>query len=329
MDEEMNTFAPAEIAGLIAGAGGKKAKIPFGKLFVLGILAGAYIGFGANLATMIGHDAPKFLGNGVGQLLFGGVFSVGLMLVVIGGAELFTGNNMFMFVGALDGQNTWGDLVKNWVVVYIANFVGSVLLVGIIAMAFYGVGADGTTSSGMFKGAVGAKALAIAQGKLSLTWSAAFARAILCNWLVCLAVWLAFSAKDTVSKILAIFFPIMAFVASGFEHSVANMFFIPMGIVVSHIPAVVDVAANSVLTPDQVALLASGGTLPADAAAAVAAFKTGVADLFTWGNFITKNLIPVTLGNIVGGAIFVGGAYWYTYLQKAKTVVSKDTSAKA
>ncbi|MCR4400383.1 MAG: formate/nitrite transporter family protein, partial [Syntrophomonadaceae bacterium] len=187
----MNCFLPPEVAVGAAGTAEKKAALAFAKLFLLGILAGAYIGFGANLATMVGHDLPKYLGNGFGQFMFGGVFSVGLMMVVIGGSELFTGNNMFMMIGALNGSITWGDLFKNWVVVWIANFVGSLLLVYLIVMGFYGVGADGTQAAGLFKGAVGAKSLLIAKGKLELTWSAAFARGILCNWLVCMAVWLA------------------------------------------------------------------------------------------------------------------------------------------
>ncbi len=278
---------------------------------------------------MVGQDIAKYLGNGFGQFMFGAVFSVGLMLVVIGGAELFTGNNMFMMIGALNGSCSWGALLKNWVIVWIANFIGSLLLVYIIAGGFYGVGADGTTSVGLFKGAVGAKSLLIAKGKLELTWSAAFCRAILCNWLVCMAVWLALASKDVVGKVFAIFFPIMAFVASGFEHSVANMFFIPMGLVVSHIPAIVDVAAKSVLTPDQAALLAAGGTLPPDAIAAMAAFKAGVAKVFTWKTFLVNNLVPVTLGNIVGGSIFVGSFYWYAYLKPSAPAANADKSAKA
>jgi len=323
----MNCFGPPEIAGVACGISEKKSTLSLGKLFILGILAGVYIGFGANLATIVGNDLPKFLGNGFGQFMFGAVFSTGLMLVVIGGAELFTGNNMFMMIGALNGSCSWGDLLKNWVVVWIANFAGSLLLVYIVAGGFYGIGADGAASVGLFKGAVGAKSIAIAKGKLELTWTAAFCRAILCNWLVCMAVWLALASKDVVGKVFGIFFPIMAFVASGFEHSVANMFFVPMGIVVSHIPAIVDVAAKSVLTPDQATLLAAGGTLPADAVAAMAKYKDAVAALFNYKTFIVNNLIPVTLGNIVGGAIFVGSFYWYTYLKKDAPAADKDMKA--
>lgn len=306
----MNFLSPGEVAGAASATSGKKASLSIGKLIALGILAGVYIGFGANLATVVGHDMPKFLGAGFGQFMFGSVFSVGLMLVVIGGAELFTGNNMFMMIGALNGDCSWGSLLKNWIVVFIANFIGSMLLVYIIFQGFYGALPNGTQATGLFAGAVGAKALNIANGKLSLTWSSAFCRAILCNWLVCMAVWLAIASKDVVGKVFGIFFPIMAFVACGFEHSVANMFFIPMGLFVSHIPAIVDVAAKS--APD------------------AAAFKATVAQLFTWKNFLLGNLVPVTLGNIVGGAFFVGGFYWYAYLKKDTAAnVKQDKSMKA
>lgn len=325
----MNFFGPPEIAGVASGIGEKKASLSLGKLLALGILAGAYIGFGANLATTIGCDINKFLGNGIGQLVFGAVFSTGLMLVVIGGAELFTGNNMFMAISALDGRIGWSPVLWNWVVVWIANFIGSLLLVYIVAGGFYGTGPDGAASVGLFGGAVGAKSLLIAKGKMELTWGAAFCRAILCNWLVCMAVWLALASKDVVGKVFGIFFPIMAFVASGFEHSVANMFFIPMGLEVAQIPAIVDVAAKTVLSPDQAALLASGGVLPAEAIAAMDKFKAGVQALFSWKAFFFRNLIPVTLGNIVGGGFFVATFYWFSYLKKEAPAATQKESAKA
>ncbi|NPV92896.1 MAG: formate/nitrite transporter family protein [Firmicutes bacterium] len=325
----MNFLGPPEIAGAACGICQKKATLSIGKLIVLGILAGAYIGFGANLATVVSNDLPKYLGNGFGQLIFGAVFSVGLMLVVIGGSELFTGNNMFMMIGALNGQTTWGDLFKNWVIVWLANFVGSLLLVYILIGGFYSAGADGVASAGLFKGAVGAKSVLIAKGKLELTWLQAFSRAILCNWLVCLAVWLALASKDVVGKVFGIFFPIMAFVASGFEHSIANMTFIPMGLEVAKNPAVLNEAAKSVLTAAQSTTLAAGGTLPPEAVAAMDAFKTQVANVFTWKALILKNLVPVTLGNIVGGAVFVGSVYWYTYLRPDTAAKDVAKSAKA
>lgn len=286
----MNFFTPGEVAGNACKAGMTKGNAPFFNLSLLAILAGVYIGFGANLATVVGAD-------GGSKFLFGAVFSVGLMLVVIAGAELFTGNNMFLAIAAYNGETSWGKLLYNWVVVFIFNFVGSLLLVYIIFGANYWVGpnAEGTIALT----AVGTKAIAIAKGKLTLTWSAAFLRAVCCNWLVCLAVWMALTAKDTVGKVFAIFFPIMAFVTSGFEHSVANMFFIPMGLAI----------ANK--APE---LVTAAGFDPT---------------IFTWNQFIMGNLIPVTLGNIVGGAICVAGIYYLTYLRPAKAAAAASKKGAA
>lgn len=278
---KVNFLAPAEIYATAANAGAKKAELSLWKLIILGLLAGVYIGFGANLATVVANDAPRYLGNGIAQFIFGSTFAVGLMLVVIGGAELFTGNNMFMTVSCLDGKVSVKGLLRNWVVVWIANFIGALLLVGIV---YYG----GTWA--LFQSGVGAKALAIANAKVNLTWSQVFFRGILCNWLVCLAVWLALAGKDVVSKVVGIYFPVMAFVASGFEHSVANMFFVPMGILLAGVPDVVSAA---------------------QATQAV----TSIAGL-TWPHFIAANLIPATLGNVVGGAFFVGTFYAWAYQSK-------------
>jgi formate/nitrite transporter len=285
---------PGEVAEIACKTSRAKASLPLSRVIVLGLLAGAYIGFGAYLATTVGHDASEFLGNGIGQLLFGSVFTVGLIMVVIGGSELFTGNNMFMVVGALEGRTTWRDLGKNWTVVWITNLIGSIILVMIIYGAFYASG-DG---AGLFGGKVGAKALNIAKAKVELGFGAALLRGILCNWLVCVAVWLAMASKNVIGKIFGIFFPIMAFVTMGFEHSVANMFFIPMGLMVSDNQTILDVAAKAAADP--------------------AVFKAAVADGLNWGTFFYKNLIPVTIGNIIGGGVFVGSSYWFSYLRKSK-----------
>ena len=248
------------------------------KLTILGIFAGVYIGFGAQLAIMVTHDMAAFLGVGMAKLIGGAVFSVGLMLVVIAGAELFTGNNL-IFLSVLDRQVRVSRLLRNWTIVYFANFVGSLLLVLLMYW------------SGLWKtdgGLVGAKALAIANSKVNLTFLQAFARGIMCNWLVCLAVWMAVSARTVVGKVWAIFFPIMAFVASGFEHSVANMFFIPMGLALKGQTAIVTAAG----LVDKLSHLTIGG--------------------------MVINLIPVTLGNIVGGAFFVATLYWVVYLRNEK-----------
>lgn len=256
----------------------KKTQASVLKLTILGILAGVYIGFGAQLAIMVTHDMASFLGVGMAKLIGGAVFSVGLMLVVIAGAELFTGNNL-IFLSVLDRQTGMGRLLRNWTIVYFANLVGSLLLVLLMYW------------SGLWKtdgGLVGAKALAIANGKVNLTFLEAFARGVMCNWLVCLAVWMAVSSRTVIGKVWAIFFPIMAFVASGFEHSIANMFFIPMGLVMKGQQAIV-----------------------------TAAGLAGKLSHLTIGGMV-MNLIPVTLGNIVGGAFFVATLYWVVYLRGEK-----------
>jgi formate/nitrite transporter len=275
---DVNFFPPKDVAAKMCDTGVGKCKLPILKMFILAILAGVYIAFGAQLFLLVGSDST--LGFGFTRFLSASVFTVGLMMVVVGGAELFTGNNLVL-IAALDKKVTWGELLKNWVVVYIGNFVGSIILA---AFLFWG----GTWS--LNGNLVGANALKVALSKTSLTFAQAFFRGILCNWLVCMAVWMAMASKDVIGKLFAIYFPIMAFVASGFEHSVANMFFIPYGIFLKSNPKVLEVAGKT------------------------------LADLanLNWGTLFTVNLIPVTLGNIVGGAIFVGAVYWYVYLLSKK-----------
>ena len=251
----------------------KKVNESFLNLSILGILAGVYVGFGACLATLVGHDTAKYIGVGLTKIIAGGAFSVGIMLVVIAGAELFTGNNL-MLISVLDKQSTFGKMLSKWAIVYVANLVGSVLL----AFIYYKTNLWQTGNLG-----VGISALKIANAKVNLTFGEAFARGILCNWLVCLAVWMAIASREVAGKILAIFFPIMAFVASGFEHCVANMYFIPMGLF---------------LKGTQVA----------------GVYNLNLANLNPMG--FVSNLIPVTLGNIIGGAFFVGCVYWAVYVKK-------------
>jgi len=264
---------------LIEKIGVKKVTAPWWQSFILGILAGVYIAFGAELATIVTCDMAKYTGVGFAKFMAGSVFSVGLMLVVIAGAELFTGNNL-LTVCALGRKISLKGMLKSWGWIYLANFVGSILLVWIM----YG--------SGLWKVgnlAVGAKALNIANAKVNLSWTEAFCRGIGCNWLVCLAVWMALGSRNIIGKIFAIYFPIMAFVASGFEHSIANMYFIPLGIYLKGHSAVVS-AAN----------------------------LTGKLNNLTWSGFWIHNEIPVTLGNIVGGAFFVGLLYWLVYCRRSK-----------
>jgi len=250
----------------------KKTQQSVLNLAILGLFAGVYIGFGAQLATFVTHDLAAYVGLGMSKLIGGAVFSVGLMLVVIAGAELFTGNNLIL-LSVLDRQVQIRALLRNWTIVYIANFAGALLLV--LLMYWSGLWKTGG-------GAVGLAALKVADAKVNLTFLEAFSRAILCNWLVCLAVWMAVSARDVVGKILAIFFPIMAFVASGFEHSIANMYFIPIGLAMKW-QGLAEASAN-----------------------------------LTIGGMFVKNLIPVTLGNIVGGAFFVAALYWIVYVRGSK-----------
>ncbi len=212
-----NFNAPANIAEtVISTVGVKKCQLSFVKVMLLGILAGAFIAFGAELATRIMANVQD---PGLAMVLGGAVFSVGLMLVVIAGAELFTGNNLIL-MSVMGKETTVGKMLTYWLYVWIANLLGSLLLVWFMY------------ESGLVSGVVADKAVAIAKMKAGLPATQIFFRAIMCNWLVCLAVWLALASHDVVGKIFGIFFPIMAFVASGFEHSVANMYFIPMGMAI-------------------------------------------------------------------------------------------------
>jgi formate/nitrite transporter len=267
--------APKTIAETVAQTVGvAKATSPWFTVFVLGILAGSYIGFGGLLSTTVTFDMAAKWGVGFSKILGGAAFSVGLMLVVIAGAELFTGNNL-MVSSVMMKEITFSAMLKRWGIVFFANFIGSM----IIAFVFY--------FSGLWKtgdGALGAAAVKIAYNKTALSFGEALWRGIGCNWLVCLAVWMALAARQIIGKIFAIFFPIMAFVAIGFEHSVANMYFIPTGI-----------------------LLMSGAGY---------SNVPGVdPNILGWVNFFWRNLLPVTIGNIIGGGVFVGMSYWGAYLR--------------
>jgi len=255
----------------------KKVNASVFRKTVLGILAGVYIGFGAALATLIGHDLAKYMGLGFAKFVTGAVFSVGLMLVVIAGAELFTGNNL-MLMSVLDKKASFRKMLGRWGIVYVANFIGAIF----IAYLYFNTNLWKTGNM-----AVGLSALKIANAKVNLTFIEALTRGILCNWLVCLAVWMAIASREVVGKIFIIFFPIMAFVALGFEHSVANMYFIPMGI-----------------------FLKGSGL--------VSCAGLNLSNL-TWANFFTKNLVPVTIGNVIGGAFFVGFLYWSVYVKQEKS----------
>ena len=255
----MGINSPAEINEIWIGNGVKKAGLPVLKMLVLGMLAGVYIGFGADvfvLATSAGGDPFQSM---VAKLIGAALFPVGLMMVILCGAELFTGNNL-LALALMDRKITAGKMLKNWAVVYIGNLIGSVLLAFLLA------------KSGLFSDAAGERAMAVAAAKTSMPFMPALIRGVLCNILVVLACWMQAGAKDLAGKILAIWFPIMMFVFAGFEHSVANMTYIPLGIFLG-------------------------------------------ADV-TWGAFFLANLLPVTIGNIIGGACVIPFAYYYAYKKK-------------
>ncbi len=272
-------YSPVEIARKMVRIGKAKADLSIFRMILLGILAGAYIGIGSQLAILTTFDMPKYLGVGFSRFIFGSVFSVGIILVIVAGAELFTGNSLIL-LSVLERKSKLRKMFKNWFWVYFANFLGSLLLVWLVFET-------GLWKMNNFE--VGAKALAIANIKVNLSFGEAFFRGIGCNWLVCLAVWLSVASKNITGKILGIYFPIMAFVALGFEHSIANMFFIPMGLVLRNNTNLVEVAG-----------------------------LTGELSNFTLQRFFINNLIPVTLGNIVGGSLCVAIVYWLIYLKKIK-----------
>ena len=265
---------PPQVAqAMLSGMEGK-AGLPLLKMFLLAVCAGAFIAFGAQAANVAAHNVTQV---GLQRLVMGCVFPVGLMMVVLLGAELFTGNCM-MVAALADGRIGMGKLLRNWVVVYLGNLVGALVIVGLVNAS----GQLGYSDCGL-----AVLTIKIAATKCSLGFWAAFCGGILCNILVCIAVLLAMASKDIVGKIAGIWFPIMAFVLSGFEHSVANMYYIPAGLLA---------LAN-----------------PTYAAAAQAA---GVATEAVSVLGLLSNLLPVTLGNIVGGAA-VALVVWYCHARKA------------
>ncbi len=267
----MNYYIPKEIIGIALRAVVNKVQLNISQMVILGMLAGVYIGFGAEASTMAMHDIGSV---GAGRFLAGVIFATGLMLVILCGGELFTGN-MLIWLGYLEHKVSMRLMLKNWFYVYIGNLIGALLLAWMMNI------------SGLWSynnGLYGDYVVKIALSKLNLSFSEALVRGILCNWLVCLAVWMAYAAKDIPGKIMSIFFPIMLFVTSSFEHSVANMYYLAAGIL----------AGN-----DQTLLVLSG-----------LAGKTANLNVT---NALVNNLLPVTLGNIIGGVVFVASCYWYCY----------------
>jgi formate transporter len=290
-DIQFDALPPAKMATRMEEVGVTKSKLRADTMFALAILAGAFIGTGAIFCTTVLTGlASAGVGYGMQRFLGGLVFCLGLIAVVVAGAELFTGNNLIVIAFA-SRRVTIAQLLRNWAIVYAGNFVGSILTAGVMFLS------KQYTFSG---GALGTTAMGIANAKCNLGFVQAIALGIMCNALVCLAVWLCASARSTTDKILAILFPITAFVAAGFEHSVANMYFIPIGLLIK------DFAPDSFW---QLKGLVDAGITPATYAN------------LTWGAFFIKNLLPVTIGNIIGGAGFVGLVYWFCYLRPQKKVV--------
>ena len=261
--------SPAEIAKLYVDIGASKSKLPTGRMFMLAVFGGLFIAMGGLGSSIASYGVqPQALARILGAL----VFPIGLMMILVGGGELFTGNSLII-MAVLDRRASFGNMIRNWVVVYIGNLVGSLIIAAI-------VGYSGLLS--YFDGAMAQVAVNTAVAKVNLTFLQAFLRGVLCNFMVCIAVWAAVSASDIVSKIAAMFLPIFLFVLCGFEHCVANMYFIPVGMLSSFL--------NNIPAGDMDWL--------------TFAYKFGVC-----------NMLPVTLGNITGGAIMVGLGYWYIYIK--------------
>ena len=275
---------PAEMASKAQDIGIKKAHLDFLSTMALAVLAGAFIALGCIFFTV--SQTGLNVSWGIGRVIGGLTFSLGLVLIIIGGAELFTGNNLIIMAWASRKLSTF-RVLRNWGIVYIGNLIGAIATA---VFVFWGQHYE------MDNGGLGLTALNVGLSKVNLDFTQAIILGILCNAMVCMAVWLTYSARTTFGRIAAIIFPISGFVAAGFEHCVANMYFIPFAIFVK------------------------GG--------APDAFWQGIGTTaasynnLTWGNFFVNNLIPVTIGNIIGGVVFVALVYWVIYLRNRKTLVS-------
>ncbi|OGN94665.1 MAG: formate transporter FocA [Chloroflexi bacterium RBG_13_51_18] len=270
---------PADMASKAQEIGIKKAHLDFTSTFALAILAGAFIALGSIFFTVSQTTGGVEISWGLSRVIGGLAFSLGLVLILVGGAELFTGNNLIIMAWASRKLSTW-RVVRNWGIVYLGNLCGAVATALVV---FWGMHYE------MAGGGVGQTALNIAQTKVELGFGQAIILGILCNAMVCMAVWLTYSARTVLGRVAAIIFPITGFVAAGFEHCVANMYFIPYAILIK--------------------------------AGAPDAFWQGIGttaasyDNITWGTFFVNNLIPVTIGNMIGGVFFVALVYWVIYLR--------------
>ena len=287
---------PSSMALIAEQSGVRRASADHLTVFVLSVMAGAFISFGAIFATTVGAGSIEIVSSdgiqaltadipyGFTRLLMGVVFSVGLILVVVGGAELFTGNNMIVMAWA-SRKVTTRALLLNWVVAFVGNAVGAIATAALMFL---------TMQYSFGSGSVGLAALTTANAKVSLTFVSALTLGIMCNALVCLAVWMCYSARTTVDRVVTIVPPIAAFVAAGFEHSIANLYFVPIAIFIKW------GATES--------FWKSIGKSASD-------FES-----LSWGNFLVGNLLPVTVGNIIGGSVMVAAVYWFVYLRKVSQI---------
>jgi formate transporter len=274
-----DAIMPPAMAVRAEASGVKRASLDVTTLLALSVLAGAFVAFGAIFATTVSAGATD-MPYGVGRLLVGLVFCAGLIMVIIGGAELFTGNNLLVMAWA-SNKVTTGAVLLNWTLSFVGNFIGAIATA---ALMFY------TTQYTFGGGSVGLAALSIANAKTSLAFIPALTLGIMCNAMVCVAVWMCFSARTNIDRVVTVVPPIAAFAAAGFEHSIANMYFIPTGLFIK---------AGA---PDS--FWKAIGKTPADYPE------------LTWNNFFLGNLLPVTIGNIIGGSIMVAAVYWFVYLRK-------------
>lgn len=276
----LDALVPAAVARKAVDVGVAKTEMDFLRLFALAVLAGAFIALGALFSTVVtagGGTAP-----GISRLLGGTVFGLGLVLVVVGGAELFTGNTLVVIAFA-SRRVRLVRLLRNWAIVYLGNVVGAVGTALLVVLSRRLEAGDGS---------VAVRALDIARAKTALEMPDAFVSGILANTLVCLAVWMSMSARSVTDKVVAVIPPVAAFVAAGFEHSIANLYFVPVALFQR-------LLARS-------AFWATTGTT-ADAYRSI-----------TWGRFLARNLLPVTVGNIIGGGLLVGLTYWFVYLRPSR-----------
>ena len=284
-DIRIDALLPAEMAAKAEQIGVTRAGIDNLSLFVLALLAGAFVALGGLFFTTTIAGASATMPFGMMRLIGGVVFSLGLVLAICGGAALFTGDNLIVMAWA-SGKVSTASMLRTWMVVYAGNFVGAVATAVMVYL------------SGQYTfggGAVGASALAIADGKLGFTFLQAVCLGILCNALVCLAVWLTYSTRTSDGKVIVVLLPIGAFVTAGFEHCVANMYFFPLALLIKSSAG--DTFWKAI------------GKTPEDY------------PMLTWDAFLTGNLVPVTLGNIVGGSVLVGAVYWFLYLRRSAHAV--------